>query len=475
MLIAKDNKLRQVKENVDFSFVFDELKNKYCMDNGRDAVNPITMFKYLFLKTHSGLSDVDLVERVRTDLSYKYFLDMTPEKLPIDASSLSYFRRKRLEDACLLDMLIKETVSVALKKGIIKRQSDIIVDATHTVSKYTPYNPKDLLKQRSKAFRKALYRYDEELSGKVEKDRDIKEVAEEISYCKTLLEKYAHMMTGKCVNTDFAEAFNSLKESIEDIEYRYTSSPSDHDAKAGSKGKGNDFFGYKTHLAETPEGIITAAVVTSGEQGDGPQAAELVDQTVRNGLHVNTLIGDTAYSGKSILEKGVKEGFKVVAKLHPAILSGCRKTKPGMEFGFNKDADMPICPAGHLAVKKREIRYTKGKSKGNSCIQYNFDINKCRLCRLKEKCLKNKGAKSKTVSIPIHTVEQEAQKEYQQTEEFKEKYRERYKVEQKNAHLKQHGMDKTESFGIEAMTIQAAVAIFYQNVRTIVRMQRKKE
>ena len=48
-------------------------------------------------------------------------------------------------------------------------------------------------------------------------------------------------------------------------------------------------------------------------------------------------------------------------------------------------------------------------------------------------------------------------------------------MEQKNAHLKQHGMDRTESFGMGAMTIQAAMAIFYQNVRTIVRIQGKNE
>lgn len=358
LLIPKDDKLRMVKDTIDFSFVYDELKDKYCTDNGRNAVNPITMFKYLFLKSHSGLSDVDLVARVRTDLTYKYFLDMVPEELPIDPSLLSHFRRKRLKDKNLMDMLIGKTVEVALDKDIIKRESDIIVDATHTVSKFTPYNPKDLLKLRSKALRKAMYRYDGELSGKLAKDHDIREVADEISYCKSLLEAVRPRMEEKCIYRDCVEAFNNLREGVEDVEERYTTSPTDRDAKEGSKGKGKDFFGYKTHLATTQEGLITAAVVTSGEQGDGPHAAELVDQTVRNGVVVGALIGDAAYSGKDLLAKGAREGFKVVAKLHPAILAGYRKSEPGMEFGFNKDADMPICPAGHLAVKKREIQHT---------------------------------------------------------------------------------------------------------------------
>jgi hypothetical protein len=30
---------------VDFSFIYDELKNKYCLNNGRKAELPIVIFK----------------------------------------------------------------------------------------------------------------------------------------------------------------------------------------------------------------------------------------------------------------------------------------------------------------------------------------------------------------------------------------------------------------------------------------------
>ncbi len=62
-IIPKDHLLRQINELVDFSFVYDELKDKYCHDNGRNVVHPIRMFKYLLLKTIYKLSDADLVER----------------------------------------------------------------------------------------------------------------------------------------------------------------------------------------------------------------------------------------------------------------------------------------------------------------------------------------------------------------------------------------------------------------------------
>ena len=46
-----------------------ELKDKYYHDNGRNAVPPIRMFKYLLLKSIIDLSGVDVVERSKYDMS----------------------------------------------------------------------------------------------------------------------------------------------------------------------------------------------------------------------------------------------------------------------------------------------------------------------------------------------------------------------------------------------------------------------
>lgn len=40
MIVPKDHILRKIRELVDFSFIYDELKNKYCLDNGRNAKKP---------------------------------------------------------------------------------------------------------------------------------------------------------------------------------------------------------------------------------------------------------------------------------------------------------------------------------------------------------------------------------------------------------------------------------------------------
>lgn len=68
LVVPKDNLLRRINDLVDFSFVYQELVNKYCSDNGRTAESPIRMFKYLLLKTIYDISDVDVVERSQYDM-----------------------------------------------------------------------------------------------------------------------------------------------------------------------------------------------------------------------------------------------------------------------------------------------------------------------------------------------------------------------------------------------------------------------
>jgi len=87
LLIPADDELRLIHDLVSFDFITGLLEDTYCHDNGRMAVHPVRMFKYLFLKAHSNLSDVDLVRRAKTDLTYKYFLDLAPEDDVINPSS----------------------------------------------------------------------------------------------------------------------------------------------------------------------------------------------------------------------------------------------------------------------------------------------------------------------------------------------------------------------------------------------------
>ena len=463
LIVPKDNLLRKINELIDFSFIYDELANKYCSNNGRSAESPVRMFKYLLLKTIYTVSDVDVVERSRYDMSFKYFLEMSPEEDVIDPSSLTKFRKLRLKDSDLLNLLINKTVAIAIEKGIIRSKS-IIVDSTHSLSRSNPYSALEVLRQRSKLLRKAAYAIDQDMKSAMPEKNNSDELEKELAYCSAL---------EKCIDGDqtlsqipaVKEKLNLLRETVADtLEYYVLSK--DKDAKVGHKSVDSAFFGYKTHLAMTDERIITAAVVTSGEKGDGPELPKLLKISQDNGINVDTIIGDSAYSSKENLKLTAFQDIKVVSKLKAPITQGSRKDEE--KFDYNKDADMFVCPAGHMAVRK--ARQGKKNVGTNQSYTYYFDIEKCKICPLRNGCYKP-GAKSKTYAIKIKSDLHQQQQAFQDTDFFKEKSRHRYKIEAKNNELKNvHGYDRAISYGIENMQMQGALAIFAVNLKRIIKL-----
>jgi transposase len=463
IIVPQDNLLRKINDLIDFSFIHDELENKYCHTNGRTAESPIRMFKYLLLKTIYTVSDVDVVDRSRFDMSFKYFLDMSPEEEVINPSSLTKFRKLRLKDTDLLNLLISKTVTIAIEKGVIRSKS-IIVDATHTLSRSNPFSAMEVLRERSKQLRKVIYKFDEQWKEHMPKKNQDNDLEKELAYCKELenqVEKDESISSIPAVK----EKLNLLKETIEDTQENIVMSK-DEDAKIGHKSADSSFFGYKTHLAMTEERIITAAVVTSGEKGDGPELPELLEISQENGIDVETVIGDAAYSGKENLKLALKQDIKVVAKLNPSITQGFRKEED--RFDYNKDADMFVCPAGHLATRK--ARQGKKNFGSNQVNTYYFDVDKCKSCPLKTGCYKD-GAKSKSYSVSIKSELHQEQMAFQETDYFKEKAKHRYKIEAKNSELKNvHGYGRASSYGITNMQMQGAMAIFTVNLKRILKL-----
>lgn len=463
IVVPKDNLLRQINELVDFSFIYDELKDKYCHDNGRNAVCPVRLFKYLLLKSIFDVSDVDVVERSKYDMSFKYFLDMAPEEEVIDPSLLTKFRRMRLKDVNLLDMLIEKTVSIALENNIIKSKS-IIVDATHTRARYNQKSPREILQERSKKLRKSIYKIDESMKENFPSKNTEDNLEKEIEYCSELLsvvKRHENLIQHPKVS----ENLNYLEETLQD-DIEHLAIAEENDAKVGHKTSDTSFFGFKSHLAMTEERIIVAATITSGEKNDGKELNALYEKSKNAGLEIDTIIGDSAYSEKGNIELAEENDLKLVAKLNPSVTQGFRKKED--EFQFNKDAGMYICKAGHMAIRK--ARQGKKNVSCNQVDTYYFDVEKCKICPFKDGCYKE-GAKTKTYSVSIKSDIHKAQMDFQESEYFKEKSKERYKIEAKNSELKlRHGYDVASSSGLFGMNLQAAAALFTVNIKRIIKL-----
>ena len=472
IVVKPDNFWRQLNDMVDFSFVYDELKGKYSSTMGRTCEDIVRMFKYLLLKSYFKLSDRGLVERTETDLLFKYFLGYAPEETKlINESLLTVFRRERLKDSekNLMDKLINKTVEIALEKGLIEVKNKIIVDSTHTNAMFHHISPREELIRQAKELRKSIYKVDESMHDKMPKKKEATGLLEnQIDYTKELL---------KIVKEDgrfttlpgIKEQIDYLEETMNDTEIELEYSK-DQDAKVGHKTADTSFFGYKTHIAMTPERIITAATVTTGEKHDGKELINLIEKSQVAGVEVEAIIGDGAYSEKDNLDYCNEKNIKNVSKLSKSITHGNGKNKENFEY--NKDAGMYVCKAGHMAIAKRK---TGSKDKNEQVESYFFDVEKCKHCAFKDGCYKN-GAKTKTFNVKIKDDTHIAQMNYMKTEEFKTLYKERYKIEAKNAELKNnYNYGNANSCGKLGITIQGATTLFLANMKRIIKLDQEKK
>ncbi len=126
----------------------------------------------------------------------------------------------------------------------------------------------------SKRVRQALYDVKSDVVSELPSKNTNNDLSDEMDYTKAVLE-----MLSKHEELDilgeYRESINMLQEHYDDIAHRLLVTK-DADARVGHKREDSSFVGYKEHIGMTPEGIITAVVVTSGEKGDGPELEKLV-------------------------------------------------------------------------------------------------------------------------------------------------------------------------------------------------------
>lgn len=165
------------------------------------------------------------------------------------------------------------------------------------------------------------------------------------------------------------ERLNVLEETLQDVKRAGVISR-DRDARVGHKSRHKFFFGYKTHVAMTKNGIITGMEVTTGEKADGQYLQSLVKQSRRNGVEVETVIADTAYSGRDNIIYTSARGIRLVSRLNP----GLDGTRGETGSTYNKDAGTMVCPVGHLATRGN---FQREKGNKNGRHVYHFDVKRC--------------------------------------------------------------------------------------------------
>jgi len=95
-LVPQDHLLRKIDKYIDFSFIREKVKDFYCLDNGRPSIDPVVLFKMIFIGYLFGIkSERQLETEIRTNVAYRWFLGFKLTDPIPDHSTISFNRHKR--------------------------------------------------------------------------------------------------------------------------------------------------------------------------------------------------------------------------------------------------------------------------------------------------------------------------------------------------------------------------------------------
>lgn len=130
-LVPSDHLLRKIAGAIDFGFIRGRVSHLYCPDNGRPALDPVTLFKLLFIGYLFGIrSERQLMREVQVNVAYRWFLDLRLTDRVPDASTLSANRRRRFEGSTIYQEIFDEIVLQAMGRGMVEGRV-LYTDSTH--------------------------------------------------------------------------------------------------------------------------------------------------------------------------------------------------------------------------------------------------------------------------------------------------------------------------------------------------------
>ena len=153
-IVPEDSLFRKIDKYIDFTFIYEKVKDLYCSDNGRPSIDPVVLFKIVFIQALDGLKSMrQTCKKIKVDAEYRWFLGIP---FGIDTPHFSTFSKnyeRRFKDSDIFEEIFIEIVNQAIKYNLVDGTT-FYTDSTHkkanaNKNKYTDEIVKNI-KQRRK-------------------------------------------------------------------------------------------------------------------------------------------------------------------------------------------------------------------------------------------------------------------------------------------------------------------------------------
>ena len=415
--IRSDHPLRKISKNIDFDFIYEEVKDTYGTRGNVSVPPPVILKMLLLLILYNVRSERELMITIPERLDWMWFLGYDLDDNVPNHSVLSKARKRWGVDAfrSFFERIVHQCVTAGLVDG-----HKIFLDSSLVQANAS---------NNSVVKTDSVERYLDQ--GFIELEKRLDDVQE--------------------------------KSGVVNRKYVSTTDP---DASAIRKGAGVSKLQYQTHRAvEGKNEIITATMVTPGEVNEAHCLKPLIEDHIAHTHHqVQTVVADSKY--------GTVENFLHchdlgIAAHIPDLMEGQKKQKRRAEifseedFTYDPFADVYRCPANHIL--KRRI-FNKARQAG----EYKCPKKICNACELRDQC--TKSSNGRTVKRHQRHEELQSMRQRAQTKKGKKDIKLRQSLMERSfARSTRYGYKRARWRNTWRVQIQEYLTATVQNIMVMIR------
>lgn len=342
-LVPENSLYRKIDKYIDFTFIYDKVKDLYCQNNGRNCVDPVILFKLVFIQTIDGIKSMrKTCEKIKVDLEYRWFLGIPLGQDTPHYSTFSQNYIRRFQGTSIFEEIFTEIVEQAIKMNLVKGET-FFTDSTHK-------------------------------KANANKNKFHTEIVKEVKKRKTWLEEEINNERKKQNKKEF-----SYEDEIEEKEIKVSNT----DEESGyyhrdNKEKGFMYLDHRT--VDSKCNIIVDCHITKGNVHDSKPYIDRMEYIQKKfGFKIKEAGIDSGYDTLEIKKYFEdKNIFGVIA--YRRYQQGDTKVRK-YEFKYNKEGDYYICPKTGviLPYTGRIDRYG---------YKYYSDKENCKGCPNQEECCK---------------------------------------------------------------------------------------
>ena len=419
-LVPENSLFRKIDKYIDFTFIYEKVKGLYSEDNGRPSIDPVVLFKLVFIQALDGIKSMrKTCEKIKVDAEYRWFLNIPFGQDTPHFSTFSKNYERRFKGTTIFEDIFVEIVKQAQNYGMLN--DEFFMDSTHRKANANKNKYEDTIVKQVKKRKLDL---EEEINE--ERKRIGKK---EFEYKDEYEEKH-------------------IKVSTTDSESGYY--------HRDNKEKGFMYLEHRTVNGKC--NIITDAYVTKGNIHDSVVCEDRLEyQKEKLNLNIKKVGLDSGYDTLDIKKYFEKENIFGVIQYRSYGQGGTKVRK--YEFLYLKDKDVYVCPKTGVVLPYRNIDKHGYK-------EY-YDRKACEGCPFQKECCQK--AKFRKIRRLINEEVNERARIRRLSKEGKELFKKRKTtVERSFGDSKQnHGYRFTLFKGVEKNQAYTHLICAAQNMKNI--------